>query len=61
MVEVAKKCIEIGIIKELHEKEIISKEEMELAIKKINYQGSVEDEEWENRKRRSKRSLFRNN
>ena len=45
MVEVAKKCIEIGIIKELHEKEIISKEEMELAIKKINYQGSVEYEE----------------
>lgn len=45
MVEVAKKCIEIGIIKELYEKEIISKEEMELAIKKINYQGSVENEE----------------
>ena len=32
---VAKNCIEIGIIKELYEKELISKQEMELAINEL--------------------------
>ena len=36
MVEIAKKIIEIGIIKDLYEQKIISENEMKLAIIEIN-------------------------
>ncbi len=36
MREIAKKCIEIGIIKELYEQKVITEEEMNLAIIEIN-------------------------
>ena len=38
MVEIAKKCIEIGIIKDLYEKKILTEEQMNFAIEEImNY------------------------
>lgn len=36
MREIAKKCIEIGIIKDLYEQGILTEEEMKLAIIEIN-------------------------
>lgn len=36
MQEIAKQCIEIGIIKDLHEQGILTEEEMKLAIIEIN-------------------------
>lgn len=36
MCEIAKKQIEVGIIKELYEQQILTEEEMNLAIMKIN-------------------------
>lgn len=36
MQEIAKRCIEIGIIKDLYEQKILTEEEMQLAIIEIN-------------------------
>lgn len=46
MVEIAKKCIEIGIIKDLYEKKILTEEQMNFAIEEImNYQRRDENHE----------------
>lgn len=46
MVEIAKKCIEIGIIKDLYEKKILTEEQMNFAIEEImNYQRRDENYE----------------
>ena len=46
MVEIAKKCIEIGIIKDLYKKKILTEEQMNFAIEEImNYQRRDENYE----------------
>ena len=46
MVEIAKKCIEIGIIKDFYEKKILTEEQMNFAIEEImDYQRRDENYE----------------
>lgn len=59
MVEIAKKCIEIGIVKDLYEKKILTEEQMNFAIEEImNYQRRDENYEkpkWKTNREKSKK------
>lgn len=59
MVEIAKKCIEIGIIKDLYEKKILTEEQMNFAIEEImDYQRRDENYEkpkWKTSREKSKK------
>lgn len=61
MVEIAKKCIEIGIIKDLYEKKILTEEQMNFAIEEImNYQRRDENYEkprWKSSREKRKEKL----